>query len=57
MSPWDVIGWTIAIPMVLMTVVFVFAIPGAIWKALSRRSKSVRNHPAGKPKLRLVEDD
>ena len=57
MSPWEVIGWTIAIPMVLMTVVFVFALIGATFKALSRRSKTVRNHPAGKPKLRLVEDD
>jgi hypothetical protein len=57
MSPWEVIGWTIAIPMVLMTVVFVFALIGATFKALSRPPKSVQKHPAGKRHLRLVDED
>jgi len=57
MSPWEVIGWAIAIPMLLMMLLFVFALIGATFKALSRPPKSARNHPAGKPKLRLVEDD
>jgi hypothetical protein len=56
MSPWEVIGWTIAIPMVLMTVVFVFALIGATFKALTKPRKPSNNHPS-KRHLRLVEDD
>jgi len=56
MSPWEVIGWTIAIPMVLLTAVFVFALIGATWKALTKPPKKSENHPA-KRHLRLVEDD
>jgi hypothetical protein len=56
MSPWELIGWTIAIPMALVTFVFVFALIGAIFKALSKPPKSVKEHPARRH-LRLVEDD
>lgn len=56
MSPWEVIGWTIAVPMVLITALFVFAMIGAIFKVLSRPPKSAQNHPA-KRHLRLVEDE
>lgn len=56
MSPWEVIGWTIAIPMVLIAFLFVFAMIGAIFKVLSRPPKQSQNHPA-KRHLRLVEDD
>jgi hypothetical protein len=57
MSPWEVIGWTIAIPMVLLTTVFVLALIGATWKALTKPPKKPENHPAGKRHLRLVDED
>jgi hypothetical protein len=57
MSPWEVIGWTIAIPMALMTVLFVGALIVATFKALTKPPKKSENHPAGKRHLRLVEDD
>jgi hypothetical protein len=56
MSPWEVIGWTIAIPMLLVTLLFVFALIGAIFKTLSKPRKSVSEHPARRH-LRIVEDD
>jgi hypothetical protein len=56
MSPWEVIGWTIAIPMVLMTALFVFALIGATFKALTKPRKPSEKHPAGRH-LRLVEDE
>jgi hypothetical protein len=57
MSPWEVIGWTIAIPMALLTIVFVLALIGATFKALTKPRKPSQNHPSGKANLRLVEDD
>jgi hypothetical protein len=57
MSPWELIGWTIAIPMALMTIVFVVALIGATLRALSKPRTPPQNHPAGKANLRLVEDD
>jgi hypothetical protein len=56
MSPWEVIGWTIAIPMVLTALLFVFALTGAIFKTLSKPRKSVSEHPARRH-LRIVEDE
>ena len=57
MSPWEVIGWTIAIPMALMTVLFVGALIVATFKALTKPPKKSEKHPAGKRHLRLVEDE
>jgi hypothetical protein len=57
MSPWELIGWTIAIPMALMTIVFVVALIGATLRALLKPRTPPQNHPAGKANLRLVEDD
>jgi hypothetical protein len=56
MSPWEVIGWTIAIPMVLMAALFAFAIVVATLKALTKPRKKSDNHPSGRH-LRLVEED
>jgi len=56
MSPWEVIGWTIAIPMVLITALFVGALIVATFKALTKPPKKSEKHPAGRH-LRLVEDD
>jgi hypothetical protein len=56
MSPWEIIGWAIAIPMVMMAGLFVFAIVVATFKAMLKPRKPPENHPAGRH-LRLVEDD
>jgi hypothetical protein len=57
MSPWEVIGWAIAIPMAMVTGLFVFAVVVATFKTLTQPRKKPENHPAGKRHLRLVEDD
>jgi hypothetical protein len=57
MSPWEVIGWTIAIPMVLTVALFVLAIIIATVKSILKPRKPSENHPAGKRHLRLVEDE
>lgn len=56
MSPWELIGWTIAIPMALVTFLFVFALIGAIFRTLSKPPNNVRNHPT-RSRLNVVEDD
>jgi len=56
MSPWEVIGWTIAIPMVMVAGLFVVAIVFATLKALFKPKPPSEKHPAGRH-LRLVEDD
>ena len=53
MSPWEVIGWAIAIPMILLTTLFVFALLGAVVKQIVKPRKTT----ATKPKLRLVDDE
>ncbi len=57
MSPWEVIGWTIAIPMVLMAALFAFAIIFAAIKSVLKPRNPSGDHPAGKRHLRLVEDE
>lgn len=56
MSPWEIIGWTIAIPMVLFTGLVVFALMVAVVKQIA---KAGQKQTASKPKrhLRLVEDE
>jgi hypothetical protein len=56
MSPWEVIGWTIAVPMVFFAGLFVFAVIVAVIKSLVKPRKPSPKHPAGRH-LRLVEDD
>jgi hypothetical protein len=56
-SPWEVIGWAIAIPMAMVTGLFVWAVIVATFKSLTKPRKKPENHPAGKRHLRLVEDD
>ena len=57
MSPWELIGWAIAIPMVFFSGLFVVAVITSIVQKL-RRGKLGKptQHPAGRH-LRLVEDD
>lgn len=53
MSPWELIGWAIAIPMILLTALFVFALLIAVVKQIVKPRKTT----ASKPKLRLVDPD
>jgi hypothetical protein len=55
MSPWEIIGWTIAIPMVLFTGLVVFASVVAVVKQIAKPQKPTANKP--KRHLRLVEDE
>ena len=56
MSPWEVIGWAIAVPMVLFTALFVFALIGSMFRVFSKPPENVTDHPT-KRRLRLVEDE
>jgi len=47
MSPWEVIGWLIVVPMALMTLLFVFAVSVAVVAAIAR---------GGKPKPTVSDD-
>lgn len=35
MSPWEVIGWAIAVPMVILTGLFVFAVSVAVARGIA----------------------
>lgn len=39
MSPWEVIGWLIVVPMALMTLLFVFAVSVAVVQVIARGTK------------------
>ena len=57
MSPWEVIGWAIAVPMVFFSSLFVFAVVMSIVQVTRKRKLGKpAQHPAGRH-LRLVEDD
>jgi hypothetical protein len=56
-SPWELIGWVIAIPMLMFAGLFMMAIFFASLKAIFKpRYEDKKSHPA-KRHLRLVEDD
>jgi hypothetical protein len=40
MSVWEFIGWLIAVPLALMTSVFVFALLGAVVRVIVRGAKA-----------------
>ena len=53
MSPWEVIGWTIAVPMLILSVLFVIAVSVAVARgiAVGTRTKkdkqsTVNEHPS-----------
>lgn len=58
MSPWEVIGWLIVVPMALMTLFFVFAVSGAVVMAIVRGAKPKsqstvsKEHPSNVTPLR-----
>lgn len=54
MSPWEIIGWTIAIPMAIIAVLFAFAVLVAVVRAIARGGKP--SHNATVIQLRKVGD-
>jgi hypothetical protein len=64
MSPWEFIGWLIAIPLATFTVVFVLALIVTMYKLAVKRIRAARSkrqfqadHPAyGRSHLRVVPD-
>jgi hypothetical protein len=50
MSPWDLIGWLIAIPLVFMTVLFSFAMVIGLTRYGRKQAKGKKSH------LKLVDD-
>lgn len=57
MSPWEVIGWAIAVPMVFFSGLFVTAVfVSVVQKFRKRKLGKPGQHPAGRH-LHLVEDD
>lgn len=56
MSPWEVIGWAIAIPMVFITVVFVIALIVATFRAATKKATSDTDRRPRRH-LRIVEDE
>jgi hypothetical protein len=55
MSPWEIIGWVIAIPFVLMAALFTFALLVGIVKYATRTQ--TKPEPKQGRHLKLVEDD
>jgi hypothetical protein len=54
MSPWEIIGWTIAVPMVLTAGLFAFAVLVAVVRAIA---KSVyKSPPSNVTPLRKVNE-
>lgn len=39
MSPWDLIGWAIAVPLIIFSVVFVLAVSVAVVRVIATRGK------------------
>jgi len=54
MSPWEVIGWTIALPMVIFAALFAFAVLVAVVRVIAGGGK--KNPEAKVTPLRKVGD-
>lgn len=55
MSPWDVIGWAIAIPFVLFSFLLAFAFVVAMVRHATKKEE--RKPEPRERRLRIVEDD
>lgn len=56
MNPWDVIGWAIALPLVIVSVMFVFAVSVAAVRAIATGGKQkTPSKTANKPRLTVVD--
>ncbi len=54
MSPWDVIGWAIAIPFAFLTFLFLLAFVVGVFRWATKKEK--KPEPTER-RLRIVEDD
>jgi hypothetical protein len=45
MSPWEVIGWAIAVPMLILSVLFVIAVSVAIARGIAVGTQSKKPEP------------
>jgi hypothetical protein len=55
-SPWEIIGWAIAVPLIVLSVLFVFAVSVAVVRVSATRGKlQQRKTATKKPHLRAVK--
>jgi flagellar basal body-associated protein FliL len=55
-SPWEIIGWAIAVPLIVLSVLFVFAVSVAVVRVTANRGKRRQKKTATKkPDLRAVK--
>ena len=48
MSPWDLIGWAIAVPLIIFSVVFVLAVSVAVVRVTVNRGKRQQSETVSK---------
>jgi len=56
MSPWDIIGWAIAIPFAMLALLFVGAFVVAVFRHNAKQAKVEKSENPSRH-LKLVEDD
>lgn len=56
MSPWDLIGWAIAVPLIIFSVLFVVAVSVAVVRGIATRGKRRQSSTVSKDRhLRPVK--
>lgn len=56
MSPWEIIGWAIAVPLIVLSVLFVFAVSVAVVRVIVNRGKRRQKKTAtDEPHLKAVK--
>jgi hypothetical protein len=56
MNPWDVIGWAIALPLIMFSALFVFAVSVAVVRAIATGGKRKSSRKtANKPRLTVID--
>ena len=56
MSPWDLIGWAIAVPLIIFSVVFVLAVSVAVVRVIATRGKRRQSETVSKGRHLKVVD-
>lgn len=49
MTPWDIIGWAIAVPLIVLSVIFVYAVSVAVVRVTVNRGKRQQSKSASEP--------
>ncbi len=56
MSPWEIIGWAIAVPLIVLSVIFVYAVSVAVVRVTVNRGKLQQKKTATKERhLKAVD--